>query len=62
MVLFTLFASEKQVISLGAGFDTSFFVFSALPRLGMESASLLENVCYFEVDFSGVVARKSRII
>ncbi|XP_064614438.1 tRNA wybutosine-synthesizing protein 4-like [Liolophura sinensis] len=45
---------RKQIISLGAGFDSSFF------RLASEG--LLEDTVYIELDFPEVVKRKGEII
>jgi len=45
---------KKQIISLGAGFDTNFFQF--------KSKGLLTNVIYYEIDFPEVINKKSMII
>ena len=45
---------EKQVISLGCGFDTGFFVYA--------SKNLLDSTVYYEIDFDGVVFRKAQMI
>ena len=44
-----------QIISCGAGFDTSFFRLAA-------SGSLQPEVCFYEVDFTEVVDRKTKCI
>lgn len=43
-------SSEKQLISLGAGFDTTYF--------RMQYDELLENVKFVEIDFPEVMKRK----
>ncbi|KAL4224096.1 Leucine carboxyl methyltransferase 2 [Mactra antiquata] len=47
-------SSKKQVISLGAGFDSAYF--------RLKSKSLLETTVFFEVDFPEVVKRKKALI
>ncbi len=44
----------KQIISLGAGFDSAFF--------RLQSSGLLSNTTFYEVDFPDVVRRKATII
>jgi hypothetical protein len=44
-----------QIISCGAGFDTSFFRLAA-------GGSLHPEVCFYEVDFAEVVDRKAECI
>ncbi|XP_022109224.1 tRNA wybutosine-synthesizing protein 4-like [Acanthaster planci] len=45
---------KKQIISLGAGFDSAFF--------RLRASGLLINATFFEVDFPDVVRRKATII
>ncbi len=51
--------NERQIVSLGCGFDTLFF------RLASDHAELLGRLDafrYFEADFSQVVQRKRAIL
>ncbi|KAL9968447.1 hypothetical protein ACROYT_G026824 [Oculina patagonica] len=47
-------SSHKQIVSLGAGFDTLFF--------SLVSEGLLKDTKYFEVDFPEVVKQKASLI
>ncbi|KAF6016391.1 LCMT2 [Bugula neritina] len=49
-------SAAKQIISLGAGFDTSFF------KLSTQSNDTLSTVYYVEVDFPEVAERKRMLI
>ncbi|PIK39564.1 putative tRNA wybutosine-synthesizing protein 4 [Apostichopus japonicus] len=44
----------NQIVSLGAGFDSAFF--------RLESARLLSETCFYEIDFAEVACRKAAII
>ena len=50
--------NPKQIISLGAGFDTTYF--SLL--VSDDTASMMKDVYYLEVDFPEVVKRKKKLI
>ncbi|OWF51041.1 tRNA wybutosine-synthesizing protein 4-like [Mizuhopecten yessoensis] len=50
----TLHQGPKQIISLGAGFDSAYF--------RLKAADKLRNVSFYEVDFPEVVKRKCAII
>ncbi|GAB1601190.1 tRNA wybutosine-synthesizing protein 4-like [Argonauta hians] len=47
-------SGKRQIISLGAGFDTAYF--------RLKSQGLLENCVFYEVDFLDVVKRKANSI
>ena len=46
---------RRQIVSLGAGFDTTFFWLA-------ETGQLRENDVYYEVDFGTLLARKRQVI
>ncbi|PRP80652.1 leucine carboxyl methyltransferase 2-like [Planoprotostelium fungivorum] len=52
---------NKQIISVGAGFDTSYFHF-AQNDFASKSSNVKNKVLYAELDFDGVVGRKSHQI
>lgn len=51
-------AGRKQIVSLGAGFDTTFFRLSDLSK----AANCMDDVYYVEVDFPEVAERKRALI
>lgn len=48
--------TKKQIISVGAGFDTSFF------RLSESDTKSMEDVYYIEIDFPPLTERKKKLI
>ena len=48
--------TPKQIVSLGAGFDTAFF------RLSQQMPDLMKDVFYLEVDFPPLTERKKRLV
>ncbi|XP_060073537.1 tRNA wybutosine-synthesizing protein 4-like [Ylistrum balloti] len=50
----SLHQGRKQIISLGAGFDSAYF--------RLKAADVLDNVSFYEVDFPEVVKRKHAVI
>ncbi|KAI8985787.1 S-adenosyl-L-methionine-dependent methyltransferase [Pilobolus umbonatus] len=54
-------ASHKQIVSLGAGFDTRYFLIKA-GLLGKEEKLISRLKCYFEVDFPEITMKKAMCI
>lgn len=50
-------ANKKQIVTLGAGFDTRYFTIKA-GLLGQHTDAL----CYYEVDFSEITMKKAMTI
>lgn len=51
-----------QILSLGAGFDTTYFWIKDLIASGVFPATLGEQLRYFEADFHDVVEKKIQFI
>jgi O-methyltransferase involved in polyketide biosynthesis len=54
--------TRKQVVSFGAGFDTSYFFFANETSKQNDPNDFNLNFKFFELDFENVVIRKKEII